>query len=98
MKRLATGAIVVALIGTPALAADIATPATSYYPKFLPPAIYDWTGIYVGGHIGGGVLTDSVSQNGVSPAGFDLGGSGSLRPAGVIGARNWRSVNGRHLS
>ncbi len=84
MKRLATGAIAVALIGTPALAADMAVPAPSYYPK-LAPAIYDWTGIYVGGHVGGGILTDSVSQNGVSPAGFNLAGSGDLRPAGVIG-------------
>jgi outer membrane immunogenic protein len=85
MKRLATGAIAVALIGTPALAADIAVPATSYYPKFPPPAIYDWTGIYVGGHIGGGMLVDSVSQNGVSPGGFNLANTGNLRPAGVIG-------------
>jgi outer membrane immunogenic protein len=85
MKRLATGAIAVALIGTPAFAADMGVPASTYYPKYLPPAIYDWTGIYVGGHIGGGMLVDSVSQNGVSPAGFNLVGSGNLRPAGVIG-------------
>jgi outer membrane immunogenic protein len=85
MKRLATGAIAVALIGTPALAADMAVPAPAYYPKSLPPAIYDWTGIYVGGHIGGGMLVDSVSQNGASPAGPNLVGSGNLRPAGVIG-------------
>jgi outer membrane immunogenic protein len=84
MKRLATGAIAVALIGTPALAADIAVPAPSYYPK-LPAAIYDWTGVYVGGHIGGGLLTDSVSQNGVASSGFNLATSGSLQPAGVIG-------------
>jgi outer membrane immunogenic protein len=84
MKKLATGVIAVALIGTPAFAADMAVPATSYYPK-LPPAIYDWTGIYVGGHIGGGMLVDSVSQNGVSPGGFNLTGTGNLRPAGVIG-------------
>jgi outer membrane immunogenic protein len=65
-------------------AADIAVP--SYYPKtFLPPAIYDWTGIYVGFHVGGGMLTDSVSQNGVSSGGFNLANSADLRPAGVIG-------------
>jgi len=66
-----------------AQAADMAVPATSYYPKYLPPAIYDWTGIYVGFNVGGGILTDSVSQNGA--AHFNLGGSGDLRPAGVIG-------------
>jgi outer membrane immunogenic protein len=85
MNRLATGAVAVALIGTPALAADMALPAPSYYPKPLPPAIYDWTGIYVGFHVGGGMLTDSVSQNGASPNSFNLAGSGNLRPAGVIG-------------
>jgi outer membrane immunogenic protein len=68
----------------PSQAADMGVPARSYYPA-LPPAIYDWTGIYVGGHIGGGILVDSVSQNGVSPGGFNLSGTGNLRPAGVIG-------------
>jgi len=85
MKRLATGAIAVALIGTPALAADMAVPGPAYYPKSLPPAIYDWTGIYVGFHVGGGMLTDSVSQNGTSENGFNLASSGHLSPAGVIG-------------
>jgi outer membrane immunogenic protein len=84
MKRLATCVIAVALIGTPALAADMGVPSRSYYPP-LPPAIYDWTGIYVGGHIGGGMLVDSVSQNGVSTGGFNLAGTGNLRPTGVIG-------------
>ena len=65
-------------------------PSRSYYPP-LPPAIYDWTGIHVGGHSGGGMLVDSVSQNGVSPGGFNLLSSGNLRPTGVIvGAQNWR--------
>jgi hypothetical protein len=51
----------------PAQAADIAVRAPAYYPKsFPPPAIYDWTGVYIGFHVGGGILTDSVSQNGVS--------------------------------
>ena len=70
----------------PAWAADLPV-GPSYYPAkpFPPPAIYDWTGIYVGGNVGGGMLTDSVSQNGSSSAGFNLGGSGNLRPAGVIG-------------
>jgi outer membrane immunogenic protein len=84
MKRLATGAIAVALIGTRAVAADMGIPSRSYYPP-VPPAIYDWTGIYVGGHIGGGILVDSVSQNGVSPGGFNFVNTGNLNPAGVIG-------------
>jgi outer membrane immunogenic protein len=84
MKKLATAIAAIALIGTPALAADIAVPGPAYYPKSLPPpAIYDWTGIYVGFHVGGGMLTDTASQNGA--AAFNLASSGSLRPAGVLG-------------
>jgi outer membrane immunogenic protein len=74
-----------AVVAAPARAADMGVPR-SYYPASPPPpAIYDWTGIYVGGHIGGGLLVDSVSQNGFSPGGFNLTGTGNLRPAGVIG-------------
>jgi outer membrane immunogenic protein len=83
-RLVAIGLAVAAPLAT-ACAADITVPGASYYPKFPPPAIYDWTGIYVGGHIGGGLLVDSVSQNGVSPGGFNLANSGNLRPAGVIG-------------
>src|SRR5690242_12915462 len=74
-----------AVTAVPAQAADMGIPARSYYPPPPPPAIYDWTGIYVGGHIGGGLLVDSVSQNGVSAGGFNLASTGDLRPAGVIG-------------
>ena len=73
----------------PAHAADMGVPGPSYYPAkpFPPPAIYDWTGIYVGGNVGGGMLTDSVSQNGVSvlPGATNLISSANLRPAGVVG-------------
>src|SRR5262249_29985916 len=45
----------------PARAADLPV-GPSYYPAkpFPPPAIYDWTGIYVGGNVGGGMLVDFV--------------------------------------
>jgi outer membrane immunogenic protein len=74
-----------AVTAVPASAADLGVPGRSYYPPPPPPAIYDWTGIYVGGHIGGGMLVDSLSQNGVSTGGFNLASTGDLRPAGVIG-------------
>jgi outer membrane immunogenic protein len=48
MKKLATAIAAVALIGTPALAADMAV-------KAPPPAtapVYTWTGWYVGGNVG----------------------------------------------
>src|SRR5690242_4352696 len=45
-----------AVTAVPAQAADMGIPARSYYPPPPPPAIYDWTGIYAGGHIGGGQI------------------------------------------
>jgi outer membrane immunogenic protein len=75
-----------AFTAVPAHAADMPVPTRSYYPASPPPpAIYDWTGIYLGGHVGGGMLVDSVSQNGTSTGGFGLTNTGNLRPAGVIG-------------
>lgn len=75
-----------AFTAVPADAADMGVPGRTYYPASPPPpAIYDWTGIYLGGHIGGGMLVDSVSQNGASTGGFGLANTGNLRPAGVIG-------------
>jgi outer membrane immunogenic protein len=76
-------AILAIMPGFSAHAADIALPGPAYYPTYLPPALYNWTGVYFGGHVGGGILSDSVSQNG--SALFDLEGSGNLHPSGVIG-------------
>jgi outer membrane immunogenic protein len=47
----------------PARAADL-PPAPGYYPpqQFYRPALYDWTGIYFGGHLGGGLMTDTVTE------------------------------------
>jgi outer membrane immunogenic protein len=70
---------------TSAQAADLPVPGPAYYPKsFPPPAIYDWTGIYIGGNVGGGILTDSVNQNAFT-GNTNLVGSANLRPAGVVG-------------
>jgi outer membrane immunogenic protein len=86
MGFLAIGLAATAVV--PAQAADLPVPGPAYYPKsFPPPAIYDWTGIYIGGNVGGGILTDSVSQNGFSTSALatNLMGSANLRPAGVVG-------------
>ena len=48
-------------ITVPARAADL-TPAPSYYPPVaMPPAIYNWTGIYGGGNVGAGLDDDLFS-------------------------------------
>jgi outer membrane immunogenic protein len=76
-------AILAVVPGFSVHAADMAVPGPAYYPAYLPPALYNWTGVYFGGHVGGGILDDSVSQNG--SASLKLGGSGDLHPSGVLG-------------
>ena len=52
MKKLATAIAVIALIGTPAFAADMAVKAPPPAPAPVP--VYNWTGWYIGGNVGVG--------------------------------------------
>jgi outer membrane immunogenic protein len=62
MKKLATAIAAIALIGTPALAADMAVKMPVQSPP--PPApIYSWTGFYIGGDVGGGWSSSDFSTN-----------------------------------
>jgi outer membrane immunogenic protein len=67
MKKLATVIAAIALIGTPAFAADIAVKA----PPPAPAPVYNWTGWYVGVNAGasfGNVKTDfNVAPVFISP-------------------------------
>jgi len=90
MRSVSTGVVALALaamaIATPARAADI-TPAPSYYPPAapLPPAMYNWTGIYAGGNVGGGLLSDSISQASTTKTTTNIPGTQTAHPAGIIG-------------
>ena len=71
------------LLSAPAHAADMAPP--SYYPAApLPPAVYDWTGVYVGGNVGAGLLSDAWTQATAAPP-TSLAGTIKVGPAGFIG-------------
>ncbi len=68
MKRLATATAAIALIGTPAFAADVALKA----PPSPPPApIYNWTGWYAGVNAGASFGTTKTDFN-VSPVAATL--------------------------
>jgi outer membrane immunogenic protein len=73
------------ITATAAFAADLPVPAAasrSYTPP--PPALYNWSGIYVGGHVGAGLLEDLVTYTtttGLEPAGT----TSKLSPYAVIG-------------
>src|SRR5215831_2748960 len=54
MKKLAIAIAAIALIATPAFAADIARKMPVKAPPPAPaPVVYSWTGLYLGGHVGG---------------------------------------------
>jgi outer membrane immunogenic protein len=85
---LAVAVAVAGLIGTPAFAADLAVKA----PPPPPPPPFSWTGFYIGGHVGAGVLLDTgfveethVGVRAATPAPADQHGIGALA-GGQIGA------------
>jgi outer membrane immunogenic protein len=94
MKKflLATVALVALGATVPALAADL--PARNYTkaPAYVAP-LYNWTGFYVGGHIGGafnnqsdfGGLSTGNNDNGRFLGGLQVGGDYQFAPNWVIG-------------
>jgi outer membrane immunogenic protein len=77
-------AVMLTAAASSARAADMAVPPAYNPPRVaLPPAMYDWTGLYFGGHVGAGLLHDSVTQAG-TPATTLVTGA-SLAPVGLIG-------------
>ncbi len=91
-KLLIAGAALAALIGTPALAADLPLKTP------LPPApAWSWTGFYLGGNIGYSVGRDptnqTVTEPGSSPASI-LITTDDLSPSGILGGGqigyNWQ--------
>jgi outer membrane immunogenic protein len=87
MKKVLLGAVAIAAaaISGSALAADMA-----YKVKAPPPVVYDWTGFYIGGNIGGGFDGTTTGFSG-SPATAPFFGANinptSLAPGngGIIG-------------
>ena len=68
MRRLSPGllvgmAVAASALATAASAADMPVPAApAYTPPAYRPVIYDWTGIYIGGQLGGASMNDTVTQ------------------------------------
>src|SRR6516165_11730174 len=64
MKKLVLSAAVVVALGGQALAADIPARTYTKAPVYTAPAvIYNWTGFYIGGNVGG-AFTDNNSLQG----------------------------------
>jgi outer membrane immunogenic protein len=88
MKKLLIGAAALAgLSGTAALAADLPAGTYSKAPAYVPAVIYNWTGFYIGGHIGGDWRNSNVfnSNNGQFIAGVQGGADYQFAQSWVMG-------------
>jgi len=92
MRRVGRGLVVALALAAAGLcpqaqAADMA-PGPSYYPAAatttLPPAHYDWTGIYLGGQIGMDFLQDTWTQTTTTLL-ENAGNATKVNTVGVIG-------------
>jgi outer membrane immunogenic protein len=89
MKKIFLGAAVLVALTGQALAADIPARTYSKAPAYTAPAVvYNWTGFYIGGHVGGAFAGDNSLQSsdarflGGVQAGFDY----QFAPNWVLGA------------
>ena len=99
MKRYLQAASVVGFIAIaasmPAYAADMA-PSYKAPPMMAPVAVYNWTGFYIGGHIGGGWADERSTELAPGTVSFPTGtvfaghnSSGFL--GGLQGGFNWQT-------
>ena len=89
MKKILIGAAALAAFAGPAFAADMPARTYSKAPVYTAPAlIYNWTGFYIGGHVGGAFAGNNSLQGsdarflGGVQAGFDY----QFAPNWVLGA------------
>src|SRR5882757_7162268 len=89
MKKILLGAAALAAMAAPAFAADIAARPYTKAPAYTAPQIvYNWTGFYIGGHVGGAFAGDNSLQSsdarflGGVQGGFDY----QFAPNWVLGA------------
>jgi outer membrane immunogenic protein len=60
MKKLLLSAVALTAFAAPAFAADMPARTYAKAPAYSPPAvIYNWTGFYIGGHLGGAFAGDN---------------------------------------
>src|ERR1700750_654063 len=96
MKKLLLGAAVLVAFAAPAFAADIAARPYSKAPAYTAPqVVYNWTGFYIGGHVGGAFAGDnSLLGNdgrllGGVQGGFDYQFAGSNWVIGAEAQYSW---------
>ena len=109
MKKFLLGTVALVALGAtvPALAADLGARAPYYSkaPAYAAP-IYNWTGFYIGGHIGGAFSSDNNfnglvtgnNNDGRFLGGLQVGGDYQFAPNWVVGLEGQYSWLGNNNS
>jgi outer membrane immunogenic protein len=99
MKRVLLGAAAVLAFAAPAFAADIPARTYTKAPAYTAPqVVYNWTGFYIGGHVGGAFAGNNSLEGtgGRFMGGVEGGFDYQFAPNWVIGAEaqySWLSNN-----
>src|SRR6266851_9811948 len=99
MKKILLGAAALAAMAAPAFAADMpARPYTKAPACTAPAVVYNWTGFYIGGHVGGafGGNNSIEGSNGRFLGGVQGGVDYQFATNWVVGAEaqySWLSGN-----
>ncbi|MBR1222280.1 porin family protein [Bradyrhizobium sp. U87765 SZCCT0131] len=102
MKKLALAALGAVAFASSAVAADL--PARVYTkappPAYIPPQIYNWTGFYIGGHVGGAFGGSSAFGNndGRFLGGVQVGADYQFASNWVLGIEGQYSWTDRNTS
>lgn len=82
MKKFLMGTVALLALAAPAAAADLGPRTYTKAPVYAPAPMYNWTGFYIGAHIGGAWNAD----NSFGAAGFNSDDRGHFMGGGQIGA------------
>jgi outer membrane immunogenic protein len=106
MKKFLLGTVALVALGAtvPALAADLAARPYTKAPAYVAQPIYNWTGFYIGGHIGGAFggdnnfngLVTSNNNNARFLGGVQVGADYQFAPSWVLsieGQYSWLGSN-----
>jgi outer membrane immunogenic protein len=105
MKKLLLATVALVALGAtvPALAADLGARTYTKAPAYMAAPIYNWTGFYIGGHLGGAFAGNNGfagavngSNNGAFLGGLQVGADYQFAPnwvVGIEGQYSWLSSN-----
>jgi outer membrane immunogenic protein len=104
MKKFLLGAAATIAFAAPALAADIPARTYTKAPVYTAPqVVYNWTGFYIGGHVGGAFASDNSleASDGRFLGGVQGGFDYQFAPNWVLGIEaqySWLSNNNNGLA